>query len=114
MKRPSKPAAWRRSSRIWMPSLRSMTNANWRARWVKPYGLTSTRLNNTNFHTPNLFGLWVAPGFGDVEHYTAYLMQGGLQLPDREYYLSDADAHARYPRQVSGSRCDDAQTGRLR
>ncbi|MGA8869222.1 MAG: M13 family metallopeptidase [Candidatus Sulfotelmatobacter sp.] len=49
-------------------------------------------LNNTNFYTPNLFGLWVAPGFGDVEHYTAYLMQGGLQLPDREYYLSDADA----------------------
>ena len=22
-------------------------------------------LNNTNFHTPNLFGLWVAPGFND-------------------------------------------------
>ena len=46
-------------------------------------------LNNTNFHTPNLFGLWVAPGFNEVEHYTAYLMQGGLRLPDREYYLSD-------------------------
>jgi putative endopeptidase len=46
-------------------------------------------LNNTNFHTPNLFGLWVAPGFNDSEHYTAYLMQGGLELPDREYYLSD-------------------------
>jgi putative endopeptidase len=49
-------------------------------------------LNNTNFHTPNLFGLWVAPSFNDVEHYTAYLMQGGLRLPDREYYLSDSDA----------------------
>ncbi len=48
-------------------------------------------LNNTNFHTPNLFGLWVAPGFNDSEHYAAYLMQGGLQLPDREYYLSDSD-----------------------
>lgn len=47
-------------------------------------------LNNTNFHTPNLFGLWVAPDFNDSEHYTAYLMQGGLQLPDREYYLSDS------------------------
>jgi endothelin-converting enzyme/putative endopeptidase len=46
-------------------------------------------LNNTNFHTPNLFGLWVAPGFNDSEHYTAYLLQGGLQLPDREYYLAD-------------------------
>lgn len=46
-------------------------------------------LNNTNFHTPNLFGLWVAPGFNDSEHYTAYLLQGGLQLPDREYYVAD-------------------------
>jgi endothelin-converting enzyme/putative endopeptidase len=48
-------------------------------------------LNNTNFHTPNLFGLWVAPGFNDSEHYAAYLMQGGLQMPDREYYLADSD-----------------------
>src|SRR5579864_7889627 len=48
-------------------------------------------LNNTNFHTANLFGLWVAPGFEDSDHYTPYLMQGGLQLPDREYYLSDSE-----------------------
>ncbi len=48
-------------------------------------------LNNTNFHTPNLFGLWVAPGFSDSEHYTAYLLQGGLQMPDREYYLANSD-----------------------
>src|SRR5215831_11678770 len=49
-------------------------------------------LNNTNFHTPNLFGLWVAGGFNDPDHYAAYLMQGGLELPDREYYLGD-DEH---------------------
>jgi endothelin-converting enzyme/putative endopeptidase len=49
-------------------------------------------LNNTNYHTPNLFGLWVAPGFNDSDHYTGYLMQGGVQLPDREYYLSDAES----------------------
>ena len=48
-------------------------------------------LNNTNFYTPNLFGLWVAPGFNDSDHYTPYLMQGGGQLPDREYYLSDSE-----------------------
>jgi len=48
-------------------------------------------LNNTNFHTANLFGLWVAPGFSDSDHYAAYLMQGGLQMPDREYYLADND-----------------------
>jgi len=49
-------------------------------------------LNNTNFHTPNLFGLWTAPGFSDSDHYTAYLMQGGLQLPDREYYTSNSES----------------------
>jgi putative endopeptidase len=48
-------------------------------------------LNNTNFHTPNLFGLWVAPGFNDSEHYAAYLLQGGLQLPNRDYYLADSE-----------------------
>jgi putative endopeptidase len=47
-------------------------------------------LNNTNFHTENLFGLWVAPGFADPHHYMGYLLQGGLGLPDREYYLSPA------------------------
>src|ERR1700723_818874 len=49
-------------------------------------------LNNTNFHTANLFGLWVAPGFNDSEHYAASLLQGGLQMPDREYYLSSIDS----------------------
>ena len=48
-------------------------------------------LNNTNFHTPNLFGLWVAPDFDDSERYAPYLMQGGLQLPDREYYLGQSE-----------------------
>ncbi len=49
-------------------------------------------LNNTNFHTHNLFGLWVAPGFSDSAHYAPYLFQGGLELPNREYYLSDTDS----------------------
>jgi putative endopeptidase len=48
-------------------------------------------LNNTNFHTANLFGMWVAPSFNDSDHYIAYLMQGGLQLPSRDYYLTDSD-----------------------
>ena len=62
-------------------------------------------LNNTNFHTANLFGLWVAPGFNDSEHYAPYLMQGGLQMPDREYYLADNDrmrnVRAKYQAHVS-------------
>ncbi|HEX4156325.1 MAG TPA: M13 family metallopeptidase [Acidobacteriaceae bacterium] len=49
-------------------------------------------LNNTNFHTADIFGLWVAPGFQDSGHYAPYLMQGGTELPSRDYYL-DASAH---------------------
>jgi predicted metalloendopeptidase len=45
-------------------------------------------LNATNFSTTHLFGLWVAQGFHDETTYTAYLLQGGLGLPDRDYYLS--------------------------
>ena len=47
-------------------------------------------LNATSFFTENLFGLWVAQGFHDHTRYTGYLLQGGLGLPDREYYLSDS------------------------
>lgn len=49
-------------------------------------------LNVTNFHSANLFGMWVAPGFEDSENYHPYLLQGGLMMPDREYYLSDSPA----------------------
>jgi predicted metalloendopeptidase len=57
-------------------------------------------LNNTNFHTDHLFGLWVAPGFNDPTHYTPYMLQGGIGLPDRDYYLTDnakmADVRTKY------------------
>jgi putative endopeptidase len=80
-------------------------------------------LNNTNFHTANLFGLWVAPGFNDSEHYAAYLLQGGLQLPDREYYLADSEhmrnIRAQYQTHISailklaGFSDTDARTTRI-
>jgi len=47
-------------------------------------------LNNTNFHTLNLFGLWTSPGFRNPADYAAYLLQGGLVLPERDYYLSQS------------------------
>jgi putative endopeptidase len=63
-------------------------------------------LNMSNFYTSNLFGLWVAPGFDDSDHYTAYLMQGRLTLPEREYYLSDGaemrEILAKYQQHVAG------------
>src|SRR3984893_79417 len=80
-------------------------------------------LKNTNFHTNNLFGLWVAPGFNDSEHYTAYLLQGGLQLPDREYYLGDNDrmrdirtkyrAHISNILKLAGFTDTDGRAGRI-
>ncbi len=45
-------------------------------------------LNNTNFETGNLFGVWVTQGLEDPGHSYPYLMQGGLGMPDRDYYLS--------------------------
>ncbi|MGH8181183.1 MAG: M13 family metallopeptidase [Steroidobacteraceae bacterium] len=47
-------------------------------------------LNNTNFHTMHLFGLWTSPGFRDSANYAVYLLQGGLVLPSPDYYLSDS------------------------
>jgi predicted metalloendopeptidase len=44
-------------------------------------------LNNTNYDTENLFGLWVAQDLSDPTRYAAFLLQGGLGLPDRDYYL---------------------------
>ena len=80
-------------------------------------------LNNTNFHTANLFGLWVAPGFNDPEHYHPYLLQGGIELPDREYYLGDSahmkEIQAKYRTHVSamfrlaGFDDADARTARV-
>ncbi len=46
-------------------------------------------LNATNFHSENLFGLFVTQALigGEV---MPYLLQGGLGMPEREYYLSSA------------------------
>jgi putative endopeptidase len=45
-------------------------------------------LNDTNFQTGNLFGLWISQGLADPDHSYPYLLQGGLGMPDREYYVS--------------------------
>lgn len=47
-------------------------------------------LNATNFFTENLFGLWVAQDLNDTSRNVAYLLQGGLGMPDRAYYLTDS------------------------
>ena len=49
-------------------------------------------LNATNFWTENLFGVFVAQAPEDPTRNLPYLLQGGLGLPDRDYYLSDTPA----------------------
>jgi predicted metalloendopeptidase len=48
-------------------------------------------LNATNFYTPNLFGLWVAQDLDDPSRYSGFLLQGGLTMPDRDYYLNPSE-----------------------
>jgi putative endopeptidase len=48
-------------------------------------------LNATDYTTDRLFGLWVAEDMNDTSKYRPYLMQGGLGLPDRAYYLDQSD-----------------------
>ncbi|HEX8533926.1 MAG TPA: M13 family metallopeptidase [Allosphingosinicella sp.] len=52
-------------------------------------------LNNTDFGTENLFGLFVAQGLSDPSRNVPYLLQGGLGMPDREYYVSQEPAMAK-------------------
>lgn len=45
-------------------------------------------LNDTDFWTDNLFGLFVTGALGDTSRSVPYLLQGGLGMPSRDYYLS--------------------------
>jgi len=57
-------------------------------------------LNATRFYTNNVLGLWVAQDLDDPSRYAPFLLQGGLGMPDRDYYLVDsprmADIRSRY------------------
>lgn len=61
-------------------ALSSLLGANMRA--------DTDPLNFSNFHTENLFGLFVTQDMNNTSTTAPYLMQGGLGLPDRDYYLS--------------------------
>ena len=45
-------------------------------------------LNATNLHTDNLFGVWIAADLNEPTRYIPFLVQGGLDMPDRDYYLT--------------------------
>ncbi|OJH35516.1 M13 family metallopeptidase [Cystobacter ferrugineus] len=46
-------------------------------------------LNTGRVTTDRLLGLWVSEDLNEPSRYAAYLLQGGLGLPDRDYYLVD-------------------------
>jgi len=49
-------------------------------------------INSTSWWTENLFGLFVTQGLATPGEVLPYILQGGLGMPEREYYLStDAD-----------------------
>jgi putative endopeptidase len=62
-------------------------------------------LNTAQLYTDRLFGLWVVEDLHDTRRYEPYLLQGGLGMPDREYYLASsakfAETRAKYEQHVA-------------
>jgi putative endopeptidase len=48
-------------------------------------------LNMTNFHTSRPFGVWITQDLNNPTRNVPYLLQGGLGMPDRDYYLDKSD-----------------------
>jgi len=47
-------------------------------------------LNATNFYTDHIFGVWITQAFEDPARNVPYVLQGGLGMPNRDYYLVDS------------------------
>jgi putative endopeptidase len=64
-------------------------------------------INATSLGTENLFGLFVTQALTDPSKTVPYVLQGGLGLPDRDYYISTSadmasirDAYKKYIAQI--------------
>lgn len=76
-------------------------------------------LNATHVATTHLFGLWVAQDLDDPTQYAPFLVQGGLGLPERSYYLEPSkdmagvraqyQAHVAAMLKLAGQKEPDAQ-----
>jgi predicted metalloendopeptidase len=51
-------------------------------------------LNDTRLETANIFGLWVAQDLTNPMKYSPFLLQGGLGMPNRDYYLDQSQRMA--------------------
>src|SRR3954469_7612376 len=49
-------------------------------------------MNATNFYTDRLFGLWFSQDLNHPGRNAPYLLQGGLGMPDRDYYVDTSAA----------------------
>jgi predicted metalloendopeptidase len=62
-------------------------------------------LNATDLFTDRPFGIWVAPDFSNPDRYVVYLLQGGLSMQDRDYYMNtgpkDVEIQAKYRAHVA-------------
>ena len=91
------------------PALRSIDAVKDRAGLARSLGATLRAdvdvLNATNLYTGNLLGLWVAQDLDDPARYLPFLLQGGLGMPDRDYYLNPsqnmADIRAKYQAHIA-------------
>src|SRR5256884_455798 len=91
------------------PALRSVDSIADRAGLARALGATLRAdvdvLNNTSLHTDNFLGLWVAQDLDDPSRYAPFLLQGGLGMPDRDYYLGEsakmAEVRSRYQAHIA-------------
>jgi predicted metalloendopeptidase len=91
------------------PALRSIDAVKDRAGLAQALGATLRAdvdvLNYTSLYTGNLLGLWVAQDLDDPARYLPFLLQGGLGMPDRDYYLNPsqnmADIRAKYQAHIA-------------
>ena len=62
-------------------------------------------LNATNFYTDHIFGVWITQGLEAPDRNVPYLLQGGLGMPDRDYYLDPspkmADLRLKYQTHIA-------------
>jgi putative endopeptidase len=62
-------------------------------------------LNATQLYTDDILGLWVAQDLDEPSRNSAFLLQGGLGMPDRDYYSSPspkmAEVRAKYEAHVA-------------
>ena len=56
--------------------------------------------NCTNLTTSRPLGVWIEQDLNEPSRNTVYLVQGGLGLPDRDYYLDQSPRLAEHPRAV--------------